>query len=262
MDLIQNIWNTIVDFLSHVSFGSILAYMSMGAGIFFGIDRWRLSHRKPKASLRFANGKKEITLDTHHYSKSSSKYYLIPSNDSSLIDRLYELMKKYAEKHEDDNAFRLTFRLFNSGELQLENYRVEIEFDKGMGKVHSSLVYHLRKVGATVEEFPPDGLNLDNYSNPQVVYTPVEDCPLNQKDSKQFTFVFIPSSKVNQVVLRWRIIAKDFNDHGKFKIRLKPYYTTDDEIKPVYREQEIPEGAETVENLTPFIQQFEELLKH
>lgn len=53
----MNIWNTIVDFLTHVSFGSILTYMGTGAGLFFGIDRWLLSHRKPKARLRFADGK-------------------------------------------------------------------------------------------------------------------------------------------------------------------------------------------------------------
>lgn len=30
----------------------------------------------------------------------------------------------------------------------------------------------------------------------------------------------------------------------------------------VYRESEVPEGAETVEDLTPYIKEFEELLKH
>lgn len=61
--------------------------------------------------------------------------------------------------------------------------------------------------------------------------------------------------------LNWRIIAKDFSDNGKFIIHLKPTVTHFTNIQPVYRACEVPEGAETVENLTPYIKQFEELLK-
>ena len=218
--------------------------------------------RKPKACLRFTNGKKEIILKPHYYNKTSTKYYKVPYPELDSFDKYHALGKKYQEKHEDDNAFLLSFKLYNNGALPLENYRVEIDYDKGLGSVHSAQVYHLRKVGATVGEFPPDGLSLDCYKNPQVVYIPIEVSPLNQKDSKQFKFVFVPSSNVNQIVLRWRIIAKDFSDNGKFIVRLNPYYTAYDEIKPVYRDAEIPEGAEKVEDLTPYIKEFEELLKH
>ena len=230
-------------------------------GGFLGALTYIKSLRKPKARLRFANGKKEITLTPHYYHKLSTKYYKVPYPELDSFDKYHALANKYQEKHEDDNAFRLSFQLYNNGELQLENYRVEIDYDKGQGAVHSSKAYYLRKVGATVGEFPPDGLTLDSYKKPQVVYIPIEACPLNQKDSKQFTFVFIPGSEAEQIVLRWQIIAKDFCGHGKFTIHLKPYYTAYDEIKPVYRDVEIPEGAETVEDLAPYIQQFEELLK-
>lgn len=248
-------WNSVLDILMPI--GTIVGIV----GGFLGVLTYIKSLRKPKARLRFADGKKEITLTPHYYHKTSTKYYIVPYPELDCFDRYHALGKKYQEKHEDDNAFILSFQLYNNGELQLENYRVEIEYDKGMGTVHSSQVYYLRKVGATMGEFPPDGLNLDNYKTPQVVYTPIDANPLNQKDSKQFKFVFVPSSEVDRVELRWRIIAKDFYGHGKLTIRLKPYYTAYDEIKPVYRESEVPEGAKTVEDLTPYIKQFEELLK-
>ena len=54
---------------------------------------------------------------------------------------------------------------------------------------------------------------------------------------------------------------KDFSDKGKFTIFLKPYVTKYDEIIPVYTKSEIPEGAEIVDDLTPYIKEFEELLK-
>ena len=261
MDEFVGIWNRTVDFLTHVSWGSVITYMGIGAGIFFGVDRWILSHRKPKARLRFANGEKEITLTPHYYNKTSTKYYKDPCINTCQFDKYHQLGRKYKEKHEDDNAFRLSFQLYNNGKLQLENYKVKIEYDKGLGTVHSSQVYFLRKVGATVEEFPPDGLTLDSYKKPQVLYKPLEKDPLNQKDSKQFTFVFVPNAEIDQVVLRWHIIAKDFSGNGKLTIHLKPYYTEYDEIIPVYMDSQIPEGAERVDDLTPYIQQFEELLK-
>ena len=231
-------------------------------GGILGMFSYIKSLRRPKARLRFAEGKKEITLTPHYYKKLSTKYYKVPYPDLDSFNKYHALGKKYQEKHEDDNAFFLTFELYNNGALPLENYRMMIDYDKGMGTVHSAQVYHLRKVGATVGEFPPDGLSLDSYKEPQIVYTPIELSPLNQKDSKQFKFVFVPNSNVNQIVLRWRINAKDFSDNGKFIIRLNPFYTEYDEIKPVYRDIEIPEGAEIVDDLTPYIKEFEELLKH
>lgn len=261
MDWIQNIWNTISGFLSQVSFGSVLAYMSMGAGIFFGIDRWLLSHRKPKASLRFVNGKKEITLNTHYYSKSSSKYYLIPSNDSSQFDRYHNLYKEYLIKHQYDNEFFLSFQLCNKGKLQLENYRVEIDCEQGIGTFFSTHLDKLRKDGIFMGDFPVDGISIDNSQIPQIVFSPFTPHPLNQKDEQKFAIMIKPNPNIEKIVLHWHIIAKDFSDEGKFTIHFKPYTTAYDEIISVNTTSEIPEGAETVEDLTPYIQQMEELLK-
>ena len=260
MDWIENIWNTVIDFLSHVSFGSVLTYMGTGAGLFFGIDRWRLSHRKPKASLCFANGEKEITLDTHYYNKSSSKYYIAPSNDSSQLDRYLDLYKEYLRKHKNDNEFLLSFQLCNTGKLQLENYRAEIECKQGVGTFFSIYLNKLRKDGIFMGDFPLDGVSIDNSQKPQIVFSPFTPHPLNQKDEQKFAIMFKPNPNVDKVELHWRINAKDFSDEGKFIICMKPYVTKYDEI--IHSETKIPEGAETVDDLMPYIKQLEDLLNH
>ncbi len=260
MDWIENIWNAIIKFLSHVSFGSILTYMGTGAGIFFGIDRWWLSHRKPKASLRFVNGKKEITIETHYYSKSSSKYYIIPSNDSSQFDRYHNLYKKYLMKHKHDNEFLLSLQLNNKGKLQLENYRVEFDFNEGIQSLAPAENKKIKMADGVFNMNCMDDVSFQE-RKPQIIYSPFTPHPLNQKDFENFSFRIIPYPNVEKIILHWHIIAKDFSDEGKFTIQFKPYTTAYDEIIPVYTKSEIPEGAETAEDLTPYIQQFEELLK-
>ena len=117
-------WNSVLDILMPI--GTIVGIV----GGFLGVLTYIKSLRKPKARLRFADGKKEITLTPHYYHKTSTKYYIVPYPELDCFDRYHALGKKYQEKHEADNAFILSFQLYNNGELQLENYRVEIEYDK------------------------------------------------------------------------------------------------------------------------------------
>ena len=85
--------------------------------------------QKPKAKLRFSNGKKELTFSPHYYNETL-KYYVVPYPDLSQFDEYHRLGEKYQKLHEDDNRFLLTFRLSNTGAFQLENYRVEIDYNK------------------------------------------------------------------------------------------------------------------------------------
>ena len=256
----NNIWNTIVDFLTHASLGSILTYMGTGAGILFGIDRWVLSHRKPKARICFADGKKEITFSPHYYTKLSTKYYKVPYPDIFQFDRYHDIGEKYQKKHENDNVFLLPFRFSNTGRLQLENYRVEIEFYEGIESI-SLPIEPVKFMSSFGKKAVPRDLKVNFSKRPQIIYSPEDEHPLNQNDHKDFAFLFTPQVDEEKVELCWRIIAKDFSDRGKFTIHLKPYYTEYDEIVPVYMDSQIPEGAERVEDLTPYIKQFEELFE-
>lgn len=259
----MNIWNTIIDFLTHVSFGSILTYMGTGAGLFFGMDRWLLSHRKPKARLCFTDGKKEITFSPHYYRAVSHKYFTY-SPINCHASHMYEmLLDKYNKKHENDNTFLLLFRLENTGKLQLENYRVEVKCEKGIGTFFSTNLHELRKDGILVGDLPFDGVKINNSTKPQIVLLPVNKHPLNQKDEQKYALMFTPDPdlEAEKVELSWRIIAKDFLGKGKFTIHLKPYITEYDKIHFANCDRDIPEGAERVDDLTPYIKEFEELLK-
>lgn len=261
MDDFYNIWNYILDFFTHVSLGSVLTYMGTGAGILFGIDRWLLSHRKPKASLFFTNGKKEITFSPHYYRAVSHKYYVDPPTNCYASHAYEVLLEQYNKKHENDNEFILSFRLENTGKLLLENYRVEVSYDKGIQRIgvnpnQTFLIQELIEYTETL-----GSVSLKN-SKHKIVYEPEDRSPLNQKDHKDFAVRFSPHPDVEQIELNWRISAKDFNDQGKFLIHLNPTVTEYNEIHFANCDRDIPEGAEKIEDLTPYIQHFQNLLKN
>jgi hypothetical protein len=214
--------------------------------------------QKPKAILRFEDGKKEKTISPHYYTETL-KYYVVPYPEIFQFDKFHDLAERYLKLHEKDNRFLLTFRLSNTGAFQLENYRVEIDYD-----VNQCSAYQIKehRHGEPFVDFPSfDGVSFSK-EKPMVVLAPVNVMfPLNQNDYEDYSFQITPKIEAEEIELNWRIIAKDFSDNGKFIIHLKPTVTHFTNIQPVYRACEVPEGAETVEDLTPYIKQFEELLK-
>lgn len=261
MDEFVGIWERIVEFFTHVSLGSVLTYMGVGASIIFGLDRWILSHRKPKARLRFSDGKKEITFHPHYCRAISKKYYVGPPFDSYDASAYEAVVNKYNQKLKEDNEFVLSFRLENTGKLQLENYRVEIDYGKGIQMISVKPYQSL-----TMQEFIENTNELDgvciNYNKSQIVYSSQDKYPLNQKDYKDFAIRFRPNPDVKQIELHWRISAKDFSKIGILVIHLTP--TTDEytEINFKNCEKDVPEGGDLIEDLKPYIEQMRKLLKN
>jgi len=247
-------WSNVLDILMPI--GTIVGIV----GGLLGALTYLKSLRKPKARLRLSGEKKEITFTPHYYNKTSTKYYIVPYPDLKHFDRYHDVAEKYQEKHKHDNVFLLPFRFSNTGKLQLENYRVEIEFYGGIKNL-SIPIEPIKFMSSWGEKTTPKDLKVNFSKQPQIVYSPEDEHPLNQNDHKDFAFLFTPHVDVEKIELYWRIIAKDFFDKGKFTIFLKPYVTEYDEIIPVYTKAEVPEGAETVEDLAPYTKQFEELLK-
>lgn len=229
-------------------------------GSILGTISYIKSFRKPRARLRFTNEKKEITFFPRFCRPVSEKYYKIPwpkVHDSHVYE---ELTKKYNEKIEAENEFTLSFRLSNTGRLQLENYRVEIDYDEGIQEIGVRANSPLAIQEFIEHTFSQDGVSL-NIGNHQIIYEPEDKRPLNQKDFHDIAVRFSPNPNVEKFVLNWRISAKDFSNYGKLIVHLKPKVDEYNVVNIVLREDEIPEGAEKVDDLTPYIKEFEDLLK-
>ena len=230
-----------------------------GIGGICGVIGFIRTFRKPRARLRFSNGKKEINFSPHYCRPVSEKYYKSSWSNVHDSHKYEELTKKYNEKLEAENEFTLSFRLSNTGRLQLENYRVEIEYDEGIQQIGVRPYSPLAIQECFEHSFSQDGVSL-NIGKHLIIYEHEDKHPLNQKDFHDIAVRFSPNPNAEKIVLNWRINAKDFSRHGTLLVHLKPkvdeYYT----VNIVLRDNEIPEGAEKVDDLTPYIKEFENLL--
>ncbi len=215
--------------------------------------------RKPKAQLRFANGKKEITFSPHYCQSVSTKYYVGPINYGYDASAYQTLIEKYNQKLAEENEFVLPFRLTNIGKLQLENYRVEIQFKEGIHKigVRAYPSFVLQQLIEYTETF--EGVSLKNNKH-KIVYVSPDQLPLNQKDSKEFAVRFSPNPEIKKIELHWRISAKDFSKEGKLFVHLTPRVDELDEIYLKNCERDVPEGGYLIEDLMPYIEKMQKLV--
>lgn len=246
-------WNDVFGILTPI--GTILGII----GGFFCVLTYIKSLRKPKARLRFANGKKKIAFSPHYCRAIAKKYYVGPQLDSYDASAYEELVKRYNQKLKQDNEFILPFRFMNTGKLQLENYRVEIDYDNGIKEIGVKPYQSL-----TLQEFIENTNELDgvciNFNKRQIVYSSQDKSPLNQKDYKDFAVRFSPNPDAEQIVMQWRISAKDFSKGGKLVVHLTP--TTDEYTDIHFKncERDVPEGGDLIEDLKPYIEQMKKLL--
>lgn len=228
------VWN-IVDII----IGAIAA-----VGGVFGIITF---FRKPKARLQFTNGEKEISFSPLYYRANATKYYVDPPTDCYDSSAYRDLLDKYNQIHEKDYKFRLPFRLTNTGKVLLENYRVEINIAGGGFSIDGPSITK----GVTI-----------NRSKPMIVYDPSSDFPyLNQKDSDGFSISITPDPDIEKYEIHWRIIAKNCSESGKLYIKFTPTIEKYDDIHFANCTRDLPENAEVIKDLKPYIRDLVEKFK-
>lgn len=204
----------------------------------FGVFGFFRSVRKPNAHLRFANGKRKISFSPHYFRAVATKYYVDPPTDCYDSSNYSDLLKCYNKINEDKNKFCLPFCLTNTGKILLEDYRVEIKLKGG-------------KCSLVGQSFT-DGVQV-NEKKSILEYSPIDCIYLNPKDKVNFSFQFAPDPDVDKYEIHWRIIAKDFIKRGKLCITLTPTIEEYDDIHYVDCKRHIPEGAEVITDLKPYI---------
>ena len=209
-----------------------------GIGGAFGVLGFIRSCRKPKARLLFANGKRKITFSPHYFRAVATKYYVDPPTDCYDSSNYRELLKRYNKIIEDKNKFCLSFCLTNTGKILLEDYRVEMKLKGG-------------KCSLVGQSFA-DGVHINEIKS-VLKYSPVDCKYLNPKDKVNFSFQFTPAPNVDKYEIHWRIVAKDCTKNGKLFITLTPTTEDFDYIHLANCQRDIPEGAEVIKDLKPYI---------
>ena len=204
----------------------------------FGVFGFFRSVRKPNAHLRFANGKRKIKFTPHYFRAVATKYYVDPPTDCYDSSAYRDLLERYNEVNEGKNKFCLPFCLTNTVKILLEDYRVEIKIRGG-------------KYALIGQSFT-DGVNLSKKKS-LIEYSPIDCLYLNPKDNVNFSFQFAPDPDVDKYEIHWRIIAKNCNCSGRLHVTLTPTIEEYDELHFVNCQRDIPEGAEVIKDLKPYI---------
>lgn len=204
----------------------------------FGVFSYFRSIRKPKARLRFVNGKRKISFSPHYFRAVATKYYVNPPTDCYDSSAYRDLLERYNEVNEGKNKFCLPFCLTNTGKILLEDYRVEIKIRGG-------------KYALVGQSFT-DGVNLSKKKS-LIEYSPIDCLYLNPKDNVNFSFQFTPDPDVDKYEIHWRIIAKNCNNSGRLLVTLTPTIEEYDKIHFANCQRDIPEGAEVIKDLKPYI---------
>jgi hypothetical protein len=135
----------------------------------------------------------------------------------------------------------------NSGSTVLEDWKFYLYFDENVRKIDDDFtndVFMYEKLSKYRTTYAYDEDNM-------ILYSPLNDKPLIQKDSRQFKSYFIPKIGSKEVTIRWELLARDYNREGTVTFQVEPEYENSsktawvDSVEDEKEEIEIIEFVET-----------------
>ena len=129
--------------------------------------------------------------------------------------------------------------LANTGNKVLEDWKFTIEFIKGVHKINDPYDSILTMISnsKSIDTRTTYVFNEEKY----IRYFPYKNEPLIQKDNKCFEVSILPEKYENEILIKWSILARDFNKDGELFIKIVPEFTIKENILEVDDETEILE---------------------
>lgn len=219
---------------------------------------WYVNSQQYRENFDFevwVDGEKEKIIKPT-YTKTIKKYNLLPPIDSlNSIEQLIRNHKKnnrliipnlgyisalpFQSTHINHCWCKFSIWFKNTGNLVIEDWKFLLYFEKDKWRKidddfddSNLLIYkgirHLRRTFV----YEDKGI---------VLYRPLNNEALIQKDSKSFGAFVIPKFGADFITLKWEILARDFNKKGTLKLI----------IEPIIEEKIITVDVENEEDLLP-----------
>lgn len=109
----------------------------------------------------------------------------------------------------------------NTGSTVIEDWKFYLYFDENVRKIDDDFTNNIFIYEKVVKYRTTWAYEVDN----MILYSPINDKPLIQKDSKQFKSFFIPKIGSNKLTIRWELLARDYNREGEISFEIEPEYT-------------------------------------
>jgi hypothetical protein len=118
----------------------------------------------------------------------------------------------------------------NTGSIVLEDWKVRLFFPDNVRKVDDDFtknIFHFEKhlPYRTTWAYEQEG---------EILYRPLNNTPLIQKDSRKFRCYCMPAYEAQEIKVKWQLLARNFDREGEFTLVVKPRYETKRETVQVY----------------------------
>lgn len=134
----------------------------------------------------------------------------------------------------------------NTGSSVLEDWKFFLHFDDNVRLIDDDFTndfFQYEKLAKYRTTFASEKDRI-------IKYLPLNNSPLIQKDSKEFKSYFIPKVGCNEVIIKWKLLARDYSREDSITLKIEPEYELSEEyiwIEPWEEEYEETEIIEFIE---------------
>lgn len=196
---------------------------------------------KPRVSFSL-KGDKPIALKPRYVEYGEDLFYILSLFECSEWHSFEKRRVLLNKKIKEYNNFQVQFVLDNKGRESLKHFKLEVKFN-GAKVIDNNIIFGLS--------------NVTNF-----VYSNQDDKPLLQNDPIYFCLTLKPDKDVNAITCHWTIKGDRFNKKGDIKINVEPKkIITLPNVIPVYKKEELPDGAKVINDLNSIIEDMTQHLK-
>ena len=203
---------------------------------------------------------KELTINPK-YLRKTTKYKTLRNEQDKLYYQLrgsiisnpnFEIPSIFGSNKINRSWCKFTVIIANNGNAVLEDWKLKLRFGDGTKKIDDDFDIN-PMLSAIIQKDLHDRRTTFAYSEDKVIiYRPLNNESLIQKDTRHFTAFIIPENKADNILIEWQILARDYDKTGSLVLNVNPMYK--DETNVVY--------VESDNELRPDFIEISELVEH
>jgi hypothetical protein len=203
--------------------------------------------------VSFAGGLKELKA-TPRFLKTITRYqYAAVGGDGNRVETFRPAWLNQPPKGlfgpKESNHSEITFDtiISNTGSRVIEDWKLQLFFPNSIEKIHdefSTQIIHNIVSAQYRTEWADNDRKI-------MLYKPLKNTPLIQKDSRSFTTYLLPVFQVqNEIIIRWKLLARDYDKEGTLKLIVEPRYEETVKTKWVWDQDHVREEEELAYYIT------------
>jgi len=157
------------------------------------------------------------------FKKSKVEYIYQPIKISDFSVLMPSFLNLYFPFHSGKtNHSWCSFEVYiiNSGNRVLEDWKLWLEFSNDVATIDGET----QKIMGT-RLYNKDTTTTWIYEEDKsILYKPINNAPLIQKDSKSFKCLCLPETKSKEIKLHWQLLARDFDREGDIILKVNPEF--------------------------------------